>query len=84
MAALRLKGYVNQAGELKFDPPVGLVPGEVTITIESEDDDLQFEGKTNGEILGSDLIGAWAHLEIEDSQAFVDEIRNREREQRGL
>lgn len=84
MIALRLKGYVNQAGELHFETPSGLEPGEVTIMIMSEPDDLKFEGKTNGEILASDVIGAWSHMEIDDSQAYVEDIRKKERERRGL
>jgi hypothetical protein len=90
MAVLRLKGYVDDAGELHFDAPLGLTPGEVMITVESANDDVdsdtyepQYRAKTGAEIAASDVVGSWGHLDIEDSVAYVDEIRKHEREQRG-
>jgi hypothetical protein len=37
---------------------------------------------TLGEILQSESVGSWADLGIEDSQAWVDEVRRQEAERR--
>ena len=38
MATIELTGRVNEKGEIEFEPPVNLPPGEVWITIEYDDD----------------------------------------------
>lgn len=40
------------------------------------------EPSTLGEILESGLFGVWAHMGIEDSVAWVEEVRRKERERR--
>ena len=37
---------------------------------------------TLGEIMKSEYVGSWADLGIEDSQAWVDEVRRQEQERR--
>jgi hypothetical protein len=90
MAAIVLQGLVTETGELQFDLPTGLPPGEVLIIIETEQgaddelfDGLTFQAKTGAEIANSDLVGAWAHMGIEDSVSYLEEVRRREREARG-
>jgi hypothetical protein len=89
MAEFVLRGVVLENGDLKFEMPAGIPPGEVLITIETADegDDLfeglTFQAKTGAEIAASDVVGAWAHMAIEDSVTFLEEIRRREREARG-
>ncbi|MCC6613883.1 MAG: hypothetical protein IT320_10425 [Anaerolineae bacterium] len=85
MAVWRLRGHVDEQGKLEFELPGDLQPGEVTITIDAqaEDDLPKFEAKTGAEIAASGVIGAWADQGIEDSVAWVEEVRRREREQRG-
>jgi hypothetical protein len=86
---LRIKGYVDEEDKLNFEHPTPLAPGEVTITIEGENEEdelapLKFEGLTNAEIMASGAVGSWADKDIADSQAFVEEIRRKQRESRGL
>jgi hypothetical protein len=82
---VKIKGYVDKDGKLNFELPEALEPGEVTITIEGEGEGEtlpDFEAKTGAEIIASGVVGAWAHKNIEDSQAWLDELRLREEEKR--
>lgn len=82
---LRIKGYVDEDGKLNFELPTPLEPGEVTITIEGENEDESlpvFEAKPGKEIIESGVVGAWAHKGIENSQVWLDELRLREEEKR--
>jgi hypothetical protein len=65
MAALRVKGYVNQAGKLEFESPVGLVLGAVTITIEPEDEALGLKARPTAKFSHP---MSWAHLYIETAK----------------
>ena len=40
MATIELTGRVNDNGEIEFEPPVNLPPGEIHITIEYDDEAL--------------------------------------------
>ena len=44
---------------------------------------LTFKGRTGAEIAASGLTGAWKDLGITDSQAWVEEVRRKQRERRG-
>jgi hypothetical protein len=44
---------------------------------------FQFTPKPLSEIVGSDVVGAWADQGIIDSVAWVEEVRRKERERRG-
>jgi hypothetical protein len=93
MVTIHVKGQVTPEGELLFDAPKDLPPGEVNITIEVPNLDEQFTPEEIQELLtftptsGADvvaagLVGGWEDLNITDPVAFVDELRRKQREQR--
>jgi hypothetical protein len=92
MAILELKGRITASGELKVDLPDGLPPGETRVTIEvpldrewtSEDldDALKIVPLTGAEIVQAGLLGGWADEGIADGETWVEELRQKRREQR--
>jgi hypothetical protein len=97
MVTIHLTGHVTDDGELVFDPPKNLPPGEVQITIEvprepmGEDQGftdeeikelLTFTPKTGKEIVENGIIGGWEHKGITDSVEWVEEQRRKRREHR--
>ena len=95
MLTIRLTGHVTETGELIFDAPKDLPPGEVQIVIEvpqaeSEPDFteeeikelLQFKARSGAEVVADGLIGGWEHLGITDPVEYVEEIRRKEQERR--
>lgn len=84
MVTIMLKGYITEDGKLEVDLPENHPVGEVAITIQAEHKNQQdFEPGTLGEVLASGLIGAWKDMEITDSVEWVEQVRKKEREQRG-
>jgi hypothetical protein len=98
MVTIHLKGRVTEDGDLVFDPPKNLPPGEVQITIEMPAETAQpleqdftdeeikefltFKPKTGKEIVEEGLIGGWEDTGITDSVEWVEEQRRKERERR--
>jgi hypothetical protein len=96
MVTIHLTGHVTEDGELIFEPPKDLPPGEVQITIEvpleslAEQDFTDEEIKelltfipTSGkEVVEMGLTGGWADMGITDSDQWVEEQRRRRRERR--
>ena len=97
MATIHLTGHVTEDGELVFDAPKNLPPGEVQITIEvpSEmpalekdftDEEIKefltFKPKTGKEIVEQGLVGGWEDMGITDSVAWVEEQRRKQWERR--
>lgn len=97
MVTIRLKGQVTEAGELVFDPPSNLPPGEVDIVLEIHEtsiDDLSFTKAeiqdlltftpTSGaDVVAAGLTGGWEDMGITDPVAWVEEQRRKQRELRG-
>jgi hypothetical protein len=94
MVTIHLKGQVMPDGQLVFDPPHNLPPGEVDITIEVPNLDEQFTEEELKELLtftptsGADvvaagLVGGWEDKGITDPVAFVEELRRKQKERRG-
>ncbi|MCC6802224.1 MAG: hypothetical protein IT319_05005 [Anaerolineae bacterium] len=96
MVTIHLTGHVTDDGELIFDPPKDLPPGEVQITIEVPvgapaeqnftDEEIRelltFTPKSGKEIVEEGLIGGWEDKGITDSVAWVEEQRRKRRERR--
>jgi hypothetical protein len=90
MFTIKIDGHVTDDGQLKFDLPADLPPGDVKITIEAVapevDPSEQFTDKeiaelsaiqpgTMGDIINDGLLGIWADKGINDSVEFVDDLR---------
>jgi hypothetical protein len=95
MEKLYLSGIITEDGRLEVTLPPGTPPGPAGVIVEPLDENrpwteeeiraaLVHHPKTGAEIAASDAIGSWAHLGIEDPVAWVEEVRRKEREQRGL
>ncbi len=97
MVTFHLTGHVTDDGELVFEPPKNLPPGEVQITIEvpreptGEDQSftdeeikelLTFEPKTGKEVIEEGLTGGWEDMGITDPVAWVEEQRRKIEERR--
>jgi len=92
MTTIHLKGRITDTGELDVEVPDGLPPGEARVTIEVPiprewsaqelDDVLKVNPMTGAEIVQADLLGGWADQGISDSQAWVEDLRRKRREQR--
>ena len=94
MTTFHVKGHVTEDGELIFDPPKDLPPGEAQITIEVPSETtleqdftdeeikelLTFTPKSGKEIVESGLAGGWEDMGITDSVAWVEEQRRKRRE----
>ena len=92
MVAVRLTGYITEAGELKIALPEGLPPGEVQVTIEVlvqavtpwTDEEIRemtrIEPKTGAEIVAdirAGLIGdSWKDIGVSGAE-WVDEQRRK-------
>ncbi len=97
MATIRLKGYITETGEIKVDLPENHPVGEVDLTIESlpEDAKISHEVITWTQEELDDVLnfnpvpaneietGGWEDMNITDGVEFVEELRRKEREQRG-
>jgi hypothetical protein len=94
MVTIHLKGQVTSDGQLLFDVPDDLPPGEVDITLEIPNLDekfteeeierlLTFTPTSGAEIVAAGLIGGWEDMNITDPVAFVEELRRKQRERRG-
>ncbi|MBL8165539.1 MAG: hypothetical protein JNJ61_26385 [Anaerolineae bacterium] len=94
MITIRLRGQVTPDGQLRFDVPDDLPLGDVDITLEFPSpeeqfteaevkDMLTFIPTSGAEIIADGLVGGWEDLGITDSVTFVDELRRKQREQRG-
>jgi hypothetical protein len=97
MATIHLTGRVTDEGELVFDAPKNLPPGEVQITIEVSgeaapleqdftDEEIKelltFRPKSGKEIVESGLAGGWEDMGITDSVEWVEEQRRKQWERR--
>ena len=94
MATIHLTGRVTEDGELVFEAPKNLPPGEVQITIEMSREEkpeqdftdeeikelLTFTPKSGKEIVEQGLIGGGEDMGITDSVAWVEEQRRKRRE----
>ena len=99
MALARIKGYITETGEIRVELPDNWQPGEIEIVIPVAaenhethatadetiadvefEEPLQFQGKPLGEI----VTGGWEHLGIEDPVEWVEEMRRKEQERRGI
>lgn len=89
MVTIRLKGQVTPDGQLLFDVPDNLPPGEVDITIEVPNLDeqfteeeikelLTFKPTSGAEVVAAGLVGGWKDMNITDSVAFVEELRRKQ------
>jgi hypothetical protein len=90
MAIVRIKGILTAEGEIKVDLPENWQPGEIEILIPSNetvwtDEELaeleelmKPEPVPASEIVMAEEIGSWS--DIEDSVAFVEELRRKRRE----
>jgi len=94
MVTIRLTGQVTADGQLVFDVPENLPPGEVDITIEVPNLDeqfteaeikelLTFRPTSGADVVAAGLIGGWEDMNITDPLAFVEELRRKQRERRG-
>jgi len=92
MAIIDLKGRITESGELEIKLPEGLPPGEARVRIEVPlgkdwtaqelDEALKIVPMTGAEIVQAGLLGGWENEGIVDSEAWVDELRRKRREQR--
>lgn len=79
---ITLTGFVEN-GELQLDLPEYVVDGEVEVRIALKEQENQVEaGKTLGELLESGLVGSGADWEIGDSEEWVQQQRQKRREER--
>jgi len=87
MDAIEFDDVVDESRELKLSLPADFPLGKVHVTVEPANREqvavpLEFKGLTLGEIMKSEYVGSWADLGIEDSQVWVDEVRQRIQERR--
>jgi len=97
MVTIHLTGTVTDEGELVFDAPKNLPPGQVQITIEVPSDAsaieqdftdeeikelLTFTPKSGKEIVENGFVGGWEDKGITDPVAWVEEQRRKQRERR--
>lgn len=88
--AMVLKGYISENGELQIQLPPGYPPGEVEVSIELKPYPVPpvgvFKAKTGAEIIAflEETNGWWDGEGIEDSVAWVEEVRRKQKENRNL
>jgi hypothetical protein len=93
MVTIHLKGQVTPDGQLKFEVPRNLPPGDVDITLEipnldeqfTEDEIkelLTFTPTSGAEVVAAGLIGGWEHKGITDPVEWVEEQRRKQKERR--
>lgn len=77
-----IKGYLTADGQIKVELPENFLEGEIELTIQVSED--SFQGKTLGEILVSGLVGAGANWDIGDidSVEWVEQQREKRRQER--
>ncbi|MBL8152994.1 MAG: hypothetical protein JNM70_02320 [Anaerolineae bacterium] len=86
MVTIRLKGQVTADGQLVFELPDKLPPGEAEITIQIAEDDepftdeeikalLTFTPTSGADIVAAGLTGGWEDMGITDPVAWVEEQR---------
>ena len=88
MAIIRLKGILTENGEIKVDLPDNWQPGEVEVVITASESTWTDEEWAEIEELlkpeprpASEIeTGGWEDMGIEDSVAFVEEMRRKRRE----
>ena len=90
MAIIRLKGILTETGEIKVDLPENWQPGEIEVLIPTEEMEwteeelaeleelMKPEPVPASQIVTAEEIGSWS--DIEDSVAFVEELRRKRRE----
>lgn len=93
MFTIQIDGRVTDDGQLQFDLPADLPPGDARITIEvgAQEVDLSqqftdeeiadlltFTPKSGAQIVAEGLVGGWEHKGIEDSVEFVEELRRKQ------
>ncbi len=94
VTTIRLRGQVTADGQLVFNVPVNLPPGDVDITIEVLNADEQFSDAeiedlltfspvSGAEMIAAGLTGGWADMDISDPVAFVDDLRRKQKERHG-
>ncbi len=83
MVTIRLKGEVTADGQLRFDPPKNLPPGDVEITIEITGSDetfseaeiadlMNFTPQSGEAVVAAGLTGGWEDKGIDDPVAWVN------------
>lgn len=86
-----IKGRLTDDGRIEAELPDGWQAGEVLIEVPIEqeiwtdeelDELMQSEPQSGAEIAAAAEIGVWADRGIEDSVAFVEEMRRKRRERR--
>jgi hypothetical protein len=96
MTTYHLKGHVTEDGELVFDAPKDLPPGEANITIqvpaetpleqdftdEEIKEFLTFTPRSGKEVVEAGLTGGWEDMGITDPVAWVEEQRRKQRERK--
>lgn len=88
MAIIEFDETVDESREVKFKLPANFPTGKIRIIVESTANEheqptpLTFRGLTMGEIMQSSEISTWADLDIDDSQAWADDVRQRIQERR--
>jgi hypothetical protein len=81
MTDFELIGYVDEKGELSLKLPEDFPKGTVKVQVSTIDQPSK--SATLGDILNSGLVGAWQDHGITDSVEWVEEMRRKERGQRG-
>lgn len=96
MVTIYLTGHVTEDGDLVFETPKNLPPGEAKITIEVPGETpleqdftdeeikelLTFTPKSGKEVVEAGLTGGWKDMGITDSVAWTEEQRRKRRERR--
>jgi hypothetical protein len=93
MVTFHLKGQITDDGQLVFDVPENLPPGDVDIILEIPNVDeqfteaeikelLTFTPMSGADIVGAGLAGGWEDMNITDPVAWVDEQRRKQKERR--
>jgi hypothetical protein len=87
MVAYKIKVNVTESRKVEIILPDEFPLGEADVMVTQQafiGEKLEFNPSTLGEILDDGLVGLGSDLEIEDSVRFVDEIRRKEQERRGV
>ncbi|MDQ7026756.1 MAG: hypothetical protein Q9P01_11005 [Anaerolineae bacterium] len=86
-----IKGRITVDGRIEAELPDGWQVGDVLIEVpikqeiwtdEEIEELMQSDPQSGAEIAAADEIGAWSDRGIEDSVAFVEEMRRKRRERR--
>lgn len=93
MVTIHLKGQIMPDGQLLFDVPENLPPGDVDITLEIPNLDeqftqaeiqdlLTFTPTSGADIVAAGLVGGWEDMNITDPVVWVEEQRRKQKERR--